>query len=72
MRDLNSHMIKWKRLLLPPFYILGNSQLNYRFLCRLLTGYSQPNDSRNNDLQHLSEGFLDGALCEFYHRKQDL
>jgi hypothetical protein len=72
MRTLNSHMIEWKRLFLPPFCILGNSQLDYRFLSRLLTGYSQPNDSRNDELPHPSEDFLDGALCEFHHRKQDL
>jgi len=72
MRALNSHMIECKRLLLSPFCILGNSQLDYRFICRLLAGYSQPNDSRNDVLTHLSEGFLDGARCEFYHRKQDL
>lgn len=58
MRALNSYMTDWKRLSLPPFCILGNSQLDSRFLCRLLTGYSQTNDSNNHDLPHLSEGFL--------------
>ena len=42
--------------------ILGNSQLDCHFLCRLLTGYSKLNDSCNNDLLPISEGFLNGPL----------
>jgi len=32
----------------------------------------QPNDSWSNDLLPLIEGFLDGPLCESYHRQQGL
>ena len=31
---------------------------------------SQRNDSWNEDLSPLSEGFLDEPQCEFYHRRQ--
>ena len=55
----NSHLTEWELLVLPSLCVLGNSKLNYHFLCRLLTGYSQPNDSWNNDLPTLSEGFWD-------------
>jgi hypothetical protein len=42
--------------------ILGISQLDYYYLCRLLTGYSKLKDFWSNDLPPLSEGFLNGPL----------
>jgi hypothetical protein len=64
---------RMKFLLLPNLCILGNWQLDnhVRCTCRmLLTEYSQSNNSWNDDLLPLSEVFLDGPLCVFYHRLQ--
>ena len=62
MRAFNCHLSERKLLLLPSICILGNSLLDYHFLCLLPTGYLQPNDSWNNDLPSFSESFLDGPL----------
>jgi hypothetical protein len=42
--------------------ILGNSQWDYHFVCKLLTGYLKLKDSCSNDLLPLSEGFLNGPV----------
>ena len=68
----NSPYDRVKLILLPPLCILGNNQLHNHFRRRLLTGYSQTNDSWNDDLPPPYEVFLDGPLCEFYHRQQRL
>jgi len=62
MRASYFHMTEWILLLLPSLRILGNSQPCYHLFCWLLTRYSQPNDSCNNELPPLSEGFLDGHV----------
>ena len=62
MRASNSHLSEWRLLLSPCLFILGNSLLDYHFLCRLLTGYSKPKDSWSIDLPPLSEGVVNGLL----------
>jgi len=62
MRASNSHLSEWRLLLSPFLYILRNSQLDFHFLCRLLTGYSKLKDSWSNDLPPLSEGLVNGLL----------
>jgi len=42
--------------------ILGISQLDYYYLCLVLTGYSKLKDFWSNDLPPRSEGFLSGPL----------
>ena len=42
--------------------ILGISQLDYYYLCWMITGYSKLKDFWSNDLPPLSEGFLNGPL----------
>ena len=43
-------------------YFLGIIQLDYYFLCLLLTAYSKIKDFWNSDLLLLSEGFFSGPL----------
>ena len=43
-------------------FITGISQQDYRFLCRLLTEYTNLKDFWSSDLSSLREGFLNGSL----------
>jgi hypothetical protein len=52
--------------------ILGSSQPDNYFLCRLLTWYSEVKDFCSNDLSPLSEDFLNGPHCEFHDCQQGL
>jgi hypothetical protein len=66
--DLPVRSESLNRLRYPGPLLPLNPTVNYEnftgchFLCRLLTGYSKLNDSCNNDLLPISEGFLNGPL----------
>ena len=48
------------------------SHIDRDFRCQLLTGYSQPDGSWNDDVAPLSESILGGPPCELYDRRQGI